>query len=317
MDVGFLLLSTDEAALLEPSLAAARAEEPADLLVVDNASNDGTAEIAARHGARVLRLDRRVSYCEAMNAGLAEVRGEAVALLQADCFVAPGFRAAAVAALGDPAVGAVAPKLIRTAGGDAADRLEQLDAAGMTVDRRRKNSLVGHGRPASAFGDRAEAFGADGAGAVYRRRTLEDCAHDGGEVFDPALERWASDADVAWRARVLGWKAVYEPAAVAFHIRTYSPSTRAAMSEASRQMQYRNRYLMMAKNDSWAELARAAPWLLTWEALALGHVILRERHLLAAYREAWRRLPAARQRRRTIQAKRRVRRVPFGLMPPE
>lgn len=316
MRVGFMLLSTDEAELLEHSLRAARAEAPDDLLVVDNASTDGTAELCAREGVRCLRLEPRVSYCEAMNAGIAAVEGGAVGLLQADCFVMPGFRAAAESALADPTVGSVAPKLLRALGPGEADRLEEIDAAGMTFDRRRKNTLVGHGRPAAAYAARAEAFGADGAGAVYRRRALEDCALDAGEVFDPDLERWGSDADVAWRARVLGWRSVYEPGAVAFHIRTYSPSTRGRMSEASRQMQFRNRYLMMVKNDTWRAVAADAPALLAWEVLALGHVLLRERHLMGAYREAWRRWPAARRRRAEIQARRRVVRVPFGLAPP-
>ena len=53
--------------------------------------------------------------------------------------------------------------------------------------------------------------------------------------------------------------------------------------------------------------------ILGYEVLALGHVLLRERHLLAGYREAWRLLPAARGRRRLIQARRRRSLAPFGL----
>jgi len=184
----------------------------------------------------------------------------------------------------------------------------------MVVDRRRKNGLVGHGAPASAYARRAEVFGADGAAAVYRRAALEDVAIDG-EVFDVDLERWASDADLAWRAHLLGWRCVYEPAALAHHVRSYSPSTRAEMSEASRRMQFRNRYLMIAKNEG-RELAHDLPLVLGYEVLALGHVLLRERHLLRAYRDAWRRLPAARRRRRAIQARRVAGRVRYGLQAP-
>jgi hypothetical protein len=70
---------------------------------------------------------------------------------------------------------------------------------------------------------------------------------------------------------------------------------------------------MMAKNDSARELARDLPRVALYEALALGHALLRERGLLGAYAEAWRRLPAARRRRRAIQALPPTRRVPFGL----
>jgi GT2 family glycosyltransferase len=302
----FMLLSTDEGPLLHATLPLAVAAGPDELVVLDNASSDDTARLAERHGARVVRLERRASYCEAMNAGIAACEGDAIALLQADTLVEPDYLKLALAALERPGLGSVAPRLVRE------QATEQLDTAGMVVDRRRKNGLVGHGTPASRWTTGGEVFGADGAAALYRRETLEDCAVDG-EVFDPDLERWASDADVAWRARVLGWKCLYEPRAVVRHIRTYSPSTRDTMSVESRRMQFRNRYLMMAKNDSARELARDLPHVALYEALALGHVLLRERELLPAYAEAWRRLPAARRRRRDIQARRRVRRVPFGL----
>ena len=312
MRASFLFLSTDEADLLRVALPAAAAEQPDEIVVVDNASSDDTGRVAGESAARVVRLDERASYSRAMNAGIGACGGDAVALLQADSFVAPGYLRAGLAALAAPGVGSVAPRLVRTLGPEPDQRTEQLDTAGMVVDRRRKNGLVGHGTPAARWSEPAEVFGADGAAALYRRETLEDCAI-AGEVFDPDLERWASDADVAWRARVLGWKSAYEPAALVHHIRTYSPSTRETMSLADRRMQFRNRYLMMAKNDSARELARDLPRVALYEALALGHVLLRERELLGAYAEAWRRLPAARRRRRDIQARRRTRRVPFGL----
>jgi hypothetical protein len=100
---------------------------------------------------------------------------------------------------------------------------------------------------------------------------------------------------------------------VAEHIRTYSPSTRGQMSEQARRMQFRNRYLMLVKNETRAGLVRDAPLILAYEALALGHAVLRERHLLAGYRDAARLLPGACRRRRWVQARRRIDLPPFGL----
>jgi GT2 family glycosyltransferase len=309
------MLSSDEAPLLKHSLAAAVAAGFDDGVVVDNASSDGTAEIARHHDVALLTLERRLPYNAAMNAGLRRMWTDAIALLQADTFIAPGYLGACVEALAEPDVGSVAPKLIRTAGPGMLERLPILDAAGMTVDRRRKNSLVGHGRPDRSYSAPAEAFGADGAAAVYRRQTLDDCAYDS-EVFDENMPGWGCDADLAWRARLLGWRSRYEPRAVVHHIRTYSPTTRAHTGARDRRTQFRNRYLMIAKNDSLSDLMRDLGPLLRYELLALGYALLREPWLLGGYVEAIARLPGALRRRRLIQSGRRVRRVPFGMEPP-
>ena len=311
-----LVLSVDEAHLLERSLPAAAAQPQAEVVVVDNACADATRTVAERCGARVLGLRERVSYAAAINAGIVGTEGDAILLLNADCVLDEGFLAAARPRLGQRGVGSVAPRLLRARGMERGDRLDRLDAAGMVVDRRRKNGLVGHDEPATRYLRPAEAFGGDGACVLYRRAVLEACAV-GGEVLDEALELWASDVDLAWRARLLGWRCMYEPRAVAWHVRFYSPTTRAGLPEAHRRLQFRNRLLMIAKNDSWADVRGDLHRIALYELLALGHVLLRERHLLRAYGEALRALPAARRWRAVVQAKRPPgARPPFGLRPP-
>ncbi len=203
MRAGFVMLSSDEAPLLERSLAAAVSDGFDEALVIDNASSDATAEIARRNGVERLELARRLPYTEAMNVGLRRIAADAVAVLQPDTFVTPGYRAACLEALRDPSVGSVAPKLLRTRGPREEDRLPVIDAAAMSVDRRRKNSLVGHGSPGDWYAVAAEAFGAEGAAAVYRLQTLADSTVEG-EVFDENMPGWGCDADLAWRARLLG-----------------------------------------------------------------------------------------------------------------
>jgi GT2 family glycosyltransferase len=180
---------------------------------------------------------------------------------------------------------------------EPADRLDVVDAAGMTIDRRRKNSLVGHGEPRARHARARDVFGGDGACVLYRRETLDAIAV-GAEVFDEDMALWASDADVAWRARNAGWRSVFEPAAVAWHIRFYSPGKRPLVAPEHRRLQFRNRLLMIAKNETGRGFARDAPFILSYEVLALGHALLRERTLLRGYGEAFRMLGAARSRRR-------------------
>jgi GT2 family glycosyltransferase len=297
MPTTILMLSVDEAHLLERSLPAAIVQPGAEVVVIDNACTDRTATLCDVHGARRVALSERRSYAAAINAGLAATAGDAVLLLNADCVLDEGFLAAARPRLDEPGIGSVAPLLLRASGMEPADRSDIVDAAGMTIDRRRKNSLIGHGEPRARHERPGEVFGGDGACVLYRRETLAAIAV-GAEVFDEDMALWASDADVAWRARNAGWRSRFEPRAVAWHVRFYSPGNRSLVAPEHRRLQFRNRLLMIAKNETGRGFARDAPFILGYEVLALGHVLLRERTLLPGYRDALRLWPAARQRRR-------------------
>jgi GT2 family glycosyltransferase len=317
MKVGVPVISTNEGELLRAALPTTLMQEDVEVVVLDNASDDATVEVATELGVPCMRLEERHSFCRAMNVAIESVGGEAVLFMQPDCFLTPDFLAHARRRLAETGVGSVAPKLVRTAGPRPEQRLDAIDTAGMVVDRRRKNGLVGHGRPALAFDRPSEAFGADGAVALYRRQTLEECAVDG-QVFDEDLVTWGSDADLAWRSRALGWRCAYEPGAVAYHVRRYSPTTRSDMPEWDRMMQFRNRYLMMIKNDPAGALARDLPRILAYEVAALGFALLKERHLLRGYLEAARLAPRMRRKRKALQSRRRERGappVPYGLEP--
>jgi GT2 family glycosyltransferase len=147
---------------------------------------------------------------------------------------------------------------------------------------------------------------------LYRRDVLDACAV-GAEVLDEDMGLWASDADLAWRAQLQGYGCVYEPAAVAWHKRFYSPTTRAQLPAEHRRLQFRNRLLMIVKNETPRTLLRDLPQIAVYEVLALGFAVLRERDLLRGYAEFARLLPAARARRRVIQARRASGwRVPFA-----
>jgi GT2 family glycosyltransferase len=317
MSTTILLISQDRAHDLSHSLPAALAQPDAEVIVVDNASSDQTGAMAREQGAAHLRLDTRVSWAAANNAGIAAAGGDAVLLLNADCYLEPGFLAAARPRLDEDQVGMVTPKLIRTSGGQQSDHLDAIDCVGMVVDRRRKNNLAGHGRPSLAYATSTSSFGPDGAAALYRRELLDDVAVEG-KALDETFEKWAVDVDLAWRAQILGWKGVYEPAAVAYHVRSYSPSTRAGVPERDRRVQFRNRYLMMVKNDTLQDLRGDLLRIAGYEIAAFGYALVRERHLLDGYGELRHLLPTARRQRREIQARRRLRgrpRAPFGLEP--
>jgi rhamnosyltransferase len=77
-----------------------------EVIVVDNESSDGTAEIAARHGARVLSMPQReFSFGRALNLAALQARGEVLVALSAHAYpLDAGWLARLAAALDDPRV---------------------------------------------------------------------------------------------------------------------------------------------------------------------------------------------------------------------
>jgi hypothetical protein len=91
------------------------------------------------------------------------------------------------------------------------------------------------------------------------------------------------------------------------------------MPSWDRMVQFRNRYLMIAKNDPLGSLLGDLPRIAAYEVVALGYALLRERHLLRGYVEAARLLPRMLRKRAVLQRRRRSRGVPpppYGLEAP-
>ena len=189
-----------------------------EVLVVDNASRDGTGAYLTGLAARERRLrllfnPRNEGFAGPNNLGFDAARGRYVATLNNDTVPQPGWLAALVeVAESDPRAGSVASRMVF----DHAPGLIQ--SAGITIDRAAIawDRLVG--RPL-AEGERApiEVFGASAGGGPYRRTMLREL---GG--FDRRYFMYLEDVDLAWRARLAGWRAFSAPAAVVRHAHSAS-----------------------------------------------------------------------------------------------
>ena len=127
-----------------------------------------------------------------------------------------------------------------------------------------------------------------------------------GDFFDPDFFAYREDADVAWRAQLLGWRCIYTPSAVGWHVRTVMPGARRSIPPSINKHSVKNRFLMRIKNAT-PGLYRHC-WLpMTVRDLAVlaGCLIMEQRSLPAFWRVAkcW---PAAWERRREIMHRRRV-----------
>lgn len=107
--ISFIVPAHNEAQLLGATLAAlleaaARAGQACEAIVVDDASTDATARVAARLGARVIRVEHR-QIAATRNAGARAASGDMLVFVDADTLIDAALVSAAMAAIADGAVG--------------------------------------------------------------------------------------------------------------------------------------------------------------------------------------------------------------------
>jgi GT2 family glycosyltransferase len=144
-----------------------------------------------------------------------------------------------------------------------------------------------------------EIFGASGGLALLRRELLNDVG-----LFADDFFNYLEDVDLAWRAQLRGWRCYLAPNARARHV--YSASSGQG-SPFKQRLLGRNRLRVLLRCLPTPLLRECLPAILRYDLLALGYAALRRQPAIAAGRlEALTELPALRQQRRMIQARRTV-----------
>jgi GT2 family glycosyltransferase len=286
--VSIVLVTWNSAQYLQRCLDGIRRQTHPDveLIVVDNASDDVSRDIATIHN----HTNR--GFAAAVNQAISHASGEFVQLVNPDCFLEPKYIATLISAFDDPRVGSATGKLLRASG-------DGIDSMGIRMTRSGRHLDIDdpdvHG----------EVFGVSGAAAMYRMSFLRDAAIDG-EVFDEDFFAYREDADLAWRGRLFGWKAMCEPRAVAHHVRRVTPDVRRELPDEINMHSVKNRFLLRMKNEGAYLALRNAPFELTRDALVIGAALTIERSSLPALQWVWRNRARVLAKRRIIQSRRKV-----------
>lgn len=282
---------------------------PVKVVLVDNASMDGTRGILAGYEdrIRVIYNNENIGFAAAQNQAIAAADTDWVLVLNPDVVLLPGFveQLMEAAAL-DPKVGTVCGRLLAT-GRDLKPLPQPLiDSAGLYFTPAMRHFDRGWHEPDDGrFREMEYVFGASAAAALYRREMIADIA-DGGHFFDPDFFAYREDADVAWRAQLLGWRCLYVPGAEGYHVRRVNPSNRRAVPGVLNMHSVKNRFLMRAKNMSGGLYKRFWRATTARDLLVLGGCLLREPRSIPAFWHVARCLPRALDWRRRIMARRRV-----------
>jgi hypothetical protein len=254
---------------------------PLEVLVVDNASADGSADRAQARFPTVtfLLLGENRGFCGGANAGIAGARGQAVLLLNPDTVFDPRLLERAVPALARDGVGFVAPKVLRF------DR-RTIDTTGQGVSRWLRRVVErGYGEAdRGQFDQPGPVDSVCGAVALYGPRLLARLAPQG-RLFDEDFFAFWEDADVGARARRVGLYGWYVPTAIAYHRRGGTRPRDGRLLGRSFQFLGRdefvqfhilkNRYLYLLKNEPLLGLLARLPLFLVADGAVLVAVLLR------------------------------------------
>lgn len=272
-----------------------------DIVVVDNASTDGSREKLARAcpDARIIANAENRGFTPAINQGVAATGGDWVLLLNNDVALpaAALARLLAVATGGPPELGGVQPLLVQ-----AADP-GRIDSAGIGVRRRFRTHDILMGQPVErAPGAVTPIWGACAGCVLLRRRAFDEA---GG--FDERFFVELDDVDFAFRARWLGYDFLLVPDARARHHR----QSNAGHKTVRKLLWVRRNGLWIAMKDlppgmDWSIMAYRAQR----DLLMTAHYLRRRQAgaVARAWGQAFRGWPEMRRRRRALLA--RARRTP-------
>ncbi len=193
-----------------PSVVEALAGNAAnEILVVDNGSEDGSAEFLRTHfpSVRVLALNRNLGFGGGSNAGFREARNDIVVLLNSDMRVEPDFLTPLLAGFADEKVFAVSCQIFFS------DPEKLREETGLTQGWWENGGLRVRHRIDPAITSAFPCFyGGGGSCAFDRRKFLELGGFD--ELFRPF---YLEDTDLGYQAWKRGWTVMYQPASVVHH----------------------------------------------------------------------------------------------------
>lgn len=209
---------------------AAQTYDNYNVILIDNASTDGSAEFVREQypQVKIITLDRNYEFAKANNIGIRMAIQEGaqfIALLNNDTKVEGEWLSELVKAMyRDPGVGICASKMLRMDDPRIIDSTGHYFVDGIIRDRGNGELDIGQ------YDSKAKVVGGC-AGASLYRKTMFDAIG----LFDESYGFYYEDAELSWRAYNSGWKAVFVPTSVVYHVRGGTARGDATLQEELRR----------------------------------------------------------------------------------
>lgn len=272
--VAVIILNWNGRELMErflPSVVRYTRMPGAEVVVADNASDDGSADFLQTHypAVRTLRFEKNLGFAEGYNRAIAHVEAEYVVLLNSDVEVTEHWLDAPLEALEkQPGVAAVQPKVLSER---RRDYFEYAGAAGGFIDRYgypfcRGRILAAVEKDAGQYDAACDVFWATGACLIIRRDVY---LREGG--LDAGFFAHQEEIDLCWRLRSRGYRLLCTPQSVVYHV---GGGTLQAESPRKTFFNFRNNLLMLYKNLPDEELKKVMRCRFWLDYLAAAHYLL-------------------------------------------
>ena len=215
-----------------------------DIIVVDNASNDGSIELVEDKYKEVIvkRLDRNYGFCHAVNVGIAMTKTEYLILLNNDTRVDRDFVLKLYETIDKHKdTFAVASKMLQMSEPD------KIDAAGDLYCALGWAFSLGKDKSSDKYAKEAEVFSACGGASIYRKSIFDQIGY-----FDELHFSYLEDVDVCYRAKIMGYKNRYTPEAIVYH--AGSATTGSRHNPFKVRLSARNSWYVIYKNMPWLQI---------------------------------------------------------------
>ncbi len=221
------------------------------VLLIDNGSEDGSADFVEAHYPQVTvrRFARNRGFSAAVNEGIRMTRTPYVILLNNDTVCEPEFVEALVAAMeAHPDCFSGASRMVQMA------HPERMDDAGDYYCALGWAFACGKGKPAARYGRQRYIFSACAGAAIYRMSVFGEIG-----LFDETYFAYLEDVDLAYRARIAGYRNLYIPEAAVRHVG--SATSGSVYNEFKIRHSSRNSVYLVYKNMPWPQILLNLPFL--------------------------------------------------------
>jgi GT2 family glycosyltransferase len=230
---------------LESVLKSSYPKDRLEVIVVDNGSIDGSAEIIMNEfpGVILLRNRQNLGFCEANNIGIRHCTGDVVILLNNDAFVDPNWLVEIVEAMKDPEVGIVGCKLLYPNG-----KIIQACGYKEVFPYYWDSIAAGLENEKFEYVDRFEVDYVPGAALAVKMEVLRKIG-----LLDPTYNSFVEDLDLCYRAVKNSYKVIVAPKAIVYH---YGSASWKLFPIQKMYLMYKNKIIFICKHKSRRELLK-------------------------------------------------------------